>query len=231
MAVKLNSRTPKPPQLPPAAELALSPAFVPYDGDLYTGIRVTKASLAGREVDHLVIEGSILETVALTETKFRRLELSDVAFRNCDIANATWNAFESRRVAFNACRLMGAKVIEGTFADVSFTDCQFQFAQLRFSKLQGALFETCNLRDCDFSGADLTGATFDRCDLTGAMFVGAKLDRVDLRSSAIEGIAVGPDDIKGAIVTALQAIVIASVFGLSVLDEHADIEEAPKAKR
>ncbi|HEY3330891.1 MAG TPA: pentapeptide repeat-containing protein [Capsulimonadaceae bacterium] len=223
----MKSRQPKAPSLVPIEELAISRAFKAYDEDLYTNAWVRECSASRKEARHVVVEGSVFELVDLTETRYEKLDLSDVSLRKCDLANVAWDEFEARRVVFEGCRLLGAKFIEGVFKDVRFNDCHAQFAQMRYGTLAGAWFSACDLRDADFSGADLTGATFEECNLTGASFLNAKCGGVDIRSSSMERLQIGPTELRGLVVTPIQAIQLAAVFGLRVLNEFDDIDAAP----
>jgi uncharacterized protein YjbI with pentapeptide repeats len=92
----------------------------------------------------------------------------------------------------------------------------------REARLTGVQFTDCLLRDVDFAGAKLRRSAFSRCQLTGVDFTRAELDQADLRGSDL-GLIVGPDSLRGAIITSGQlaaiAPVLAETLGIVVDDE------------
>ena len=60
---------------------------------------------------------------------------------------------------------------------------------------------------------------FDSCDLTEADFSQADITGSDLRRSRIEGIRIGPEQLRGVIVTHDQALYLAGLLGLVIQDE------------
>jgi uncharacterized protein YjbI with pentapeptide repeats len=219
-----TARKPKNPDLPDPDKLIPATEFDPFDEDLYDSIHIGQCVCGNREASHVVMEHSIFERVDFTQSRLKRLEISDVDFRRCDFAAITFDDLDVQRVQFLACRMLGIKIIEGQLVDFSCQECQMEFAQLRYSMLKGSYFNGCILKDADFSGADLRGATFDRCDLTGASFLNSNLSGCDLRSSVLDNAHIGQESLQGAIVTPFQAVAIASVFGLKVLSEEEEIK-------
>jgi len=217
------SRLPHTPNIPALDELRPLLELDVFDDELYDSVQFGQCVCSSRKALHVVFERSIFERVDFTQARLKRLETSDLDFRRCDFAGVALDNFDGQRLLFQGCRLMGVKIIEGKITDVRFRECQLDLSQMRYSALKGAYFESCSLKDADFSGSDLTGATFADCDLTGASFLNAKLKDCDLRTAKLDDARFGIDDLKGACVTPFQAVMIASVFGLKVLDEHVDL--------
>jgi hypothetical protein len=89
-----------------------------------------------------------LSDLSLPRTFFGRSEISDSAFRNCDLteSNLCWN----------------------DFIDVDFSD-----AVLAKSDLRASLFQRVKFVRADLRGADLRRSTFESCAFEGALLEGA----------------------------------------------------------
>jgi uncharacterized protein YjbI with pentapeptide repeats len=67
----------------------------------------------------------------------------------------------------------------------------------------------------DFGGATLARTAFTASRLSGVDFSRARLDRVDLRGSEL-GLIVGPDPLRGAIISTGQLAALAPVLAESL---------------
>jgi len=220
MAAKLPSRIPTTPDLPDKSQLTVSKQLVMTEAHDVELMHFTGGSCQGQKSAQVKIRESVMTSFDLTDTQLDFVEVTDIIFENCDLANAEWNWFASNRAIFSQCRLLGFKAIDSEFLSTQFDNCQMQLSQFRFAKMAGAYFEDCNLREADFSGADLTGASFVRCDLTSASFAEGKCRGLDLRSSTLDGLTVGPAEMAGVIINPFQAADMIKVFGVTVLDAN-----------
>ena len=83
--------------------------------------------------------------------------------------------------------------------------------QVRFAH---CLFRNGSFNDCRFSSV-----AFDSCDLVEADFSHAPLRGIDLRTSLrISGITLNTSDLKGAIITSLQAMDLLPLLGVIIED-------------
>ncbi|MFL7870431.1 MAG: pentapeptide repeat-containing protein, partial [Anaerolineales bacterium] len=71
-----------------------------------------------------------------------------------------------------------------------------------------------------FEEAKLEGTIFKRCDMTAANLRNADLKEADLRGSTLDGLQVSAQDMQGAIITPTQAIQVAGLLGVAVMDEE-----------
>ena len=107
---------------------------------------------------------------------------------------------------FDRCSFGMMKVIEGDWSLVG----------LSGADLRSASFTHVRMREIDLTGARCDGATITDGDLSGAWLHNASLARSDLRRTTFDTIDPLTTDVRGAIITAQQAIVIASALGLDV---------------
>ena len=70
-----------------------------------------------------------------------------------------------------------------------------------------------SLNDCRFSSV-----AFESCDLVEADFSHAPLRGIDLRTSRISGITLNISDLKGAVITSLQAMDLLPLLGVIIED-------------
>ena len=76
------------------------------------------------------------------------------------------------------------------------------------------------LRAVTFEGANLDGAIFRDCDLTNADLRNASLKQADLRRSKLDELGVFPQDMQRAIISPAQAVQVAGLLGVTVMDEE-----------
>lgn len=198
---------PRPPQL----DLdVLQPVDGPIDDeiDLYRNhLTGSYVGVAGRgEIATVHADGA-----DFTGTKFEPLDLSDVRIERSDLAGARWEGVSARRLEIADSRLVGWRLIATFAEDVLISGCRWDSGGLFIRRAKGSIV----FRDCTFAGTtlrgDLSGFVFDACDLAGAEFGADAARKCDLRTSKLSG-ARGLTTLRGALITADQALSLADVF-------------------
>lgn len=77
-------------------------------------------------------------------------------------------------------------------------------------------FEQCDLIYSSLNEIKLKSVEFEQCDLTRSEFYYTSLNNVDLTSNDISAISVTQNDLYGVIVSELQCIELACLFGIRV---------------
>ncbi len=206
-------KSPRPPVL--ATDLARVTLETLEEADLDGGL-LEGAALADRSGERVRFDGVRVVGGTLASTKLLNLSWLDVACERVELSMIDWRGAKLARVEVRGSRMTGAKVAEGELDDVRFADCQLDYASFTGARFRQVAFEDCRLREIDFSGADLAGTSFVRCDLSGADFTGAKLHGADVSSSTLRDVRLGPGEVRGLVVNAEQATVLARLFGLVV---------------
>ena len=209
-------KAPRAPILP--KELAAR-ALERLDDAELEGCRVEGAALSEQAGERVRLDGVRIVGGTFAATKLAHLAWLDVACERADLSMIEWRGAKLGRVELRASRMTGAKLGDAELDDVRFVECQLDYASFSGARLRQVAFEDCQLREVDFSGADLTGTALVRCDLSGADFTGAKLHGADVSSSTLHEIRVGPGDVRGLVVNAEQATVLARLFGIVVREE------------
>ena len=143
----------------------------------------------------------------------------DVVFEACDFSNSDLNKASFQRVVFAHCKLMGMDFVEGSMHHARFTECDARYLNVADSKVQNVAFESTRLENASFLRCRMK-AQFSHCNLTQTMFEQTPLKEFDLRTCRLEGVQVTPSDLRGAIVTPLQASELAVLLGLIIKEQE-----------
>lgn len=185
--------------------------------ETYSDLTLTGGSLA--PATGVTLRRVHLTYVGLNDGFFRHLELVDARLTNCNLSNAEWPRASATRLWLEECRLTGFKLLGARFGHARFVACQARYAVFENAAFRQTRFERCGLSDVNFNGADLSGAVFSECDLTNATFKGAKLVGTDFRTSRIEASQITLEELKGALISPMQALaLLASRTGAVVED-------------
>jgi uncharacterized protein YjbI with pentapeptide repeats len=207
----------KPPYLQPGADdLAPVSADAVVAGEPIVESRLVGADLSGRKLAVFVAKNAILEGVSLSACDIPAARFQDVRLVKCDLSNAILRGFEARRVEFIDCRLIGMAATECQWQDVLVQNCDGRYVRLSDGRVRAGEFRASDFSEADFRGTDLEGASFAQVLLSRADLSHSRLRNADLRGAEIDGILVGSEDVRGAIVTAAQAMDLARLLGLVI---------------
>ena len=84
------------------------------------------------------------------------------------------------------------------------------------SRLKAVLFDGCSLQESDCSEWRWKETAFSDCDLRKSQLLHTSLNGMDLRSCELDGFRLAPQDLKGAIVTPEQAMMLAGFLGVVI---------------
>jgi uncharacterized protein YjbI with pentapeptide repeats len=88
--------------------------------------------------------------------------------------------------------------------------------QLSDSHIRCSEFKACNMSEADLRGVKFESAIFSNAILRQADLSRARLHGIDLSGAEIEGFIVRPEDLRGAIFSAAQAIDLAQLLGIVI---------------
>jgi uncharacterized protein YjbI with pentapeptide repeats len=162
----------------------------------------TGAAVAGGRLQRARFSDVWLRDVRLVATGLAQTQWMDVVVTGSIAAGVEAFAAQLRRVTFRSCKLDSVNFRDAVLTEVTFDDC--------------------DLRDVDFAGATLRRTAFPGSRLTRTDFSRARMDKTDLRGAEL-GIIIGPDSLRGAIVSTGQlgylAPVLAETLGITVSDD------------
>ena len=150
-----------------------------------------------------------------SESTLGQAGFRDVVFENCDFSNCDFTKAAFQRVLFQNCKLMGADFVEGAMRYVRVLDCDARYANFADGKAQDTIFDNTRLENAAFLRFRLSAA-FSQCSLNQATFEQTPMKGFDLRTCRLNGLQVTLSDLKGAIVTPVQAADLAALLGLVI---------------
>ena len=177
----------------------------------------------------------------LGEDVFSRVEFVDCDLTEVSSVGTTFSECAFRNVAFNVSRHSVSSFVNCTFTRCNFFDaafvgckvlgsafdrCDFRLTRIdggnwslvrmRGAALSTAVFTGVRMIEADLSSALIQNGTLRDCDLKGTDWHGANLSGADLRGSDLSSLDPAVVQLKGALVTGQQAVVVAQLLGLVV---------------
>ena len=130
-------------------------------------------------------------------TSFYNLDLSNVNFRDAELANTDLRARKLYRTCFQGVTGLDRARVDNKYLDLENPKVQKLLTRKpgeysedkNFSKinLQGAYLQGLDMQKFQFRESNLTGADLRRANLEGAKLTGANLNGADLRGANLEG--------------------------------------------
>ena len=116
------------------------------------------------------------------------------------------------------CKLLGSDLSAARLRSVRFTECPMRMVNLSACKINQVVFSDCQLTEAGLQSlAEIKNLTLNNCDLTRAELLNTKLFGLDLTTCQLDGILLqGAPELRGAIVTASQALALSSLLGLRI---------------
>lgn len=165
---------------------------------------------------YLTIRNYVFTQQTFFDCLFKSAQISDVRFENCDLSNIQLAESSLHRVEFISCKLLGTNLSETTLSHVMMHDCNAQYINLSMSKLTQVRFSQCDFQHSNFNNNRLTSVAFDTCQFNEADFSQTPLKGIDFRTCQIERLALGFQDIRGAIVGYSQVMDLIPLLGVIV---------------
>lgn len=200
----------KPDELPQISAEAV------FGDELIQEARLAGFDFSDHDLPGLSAKCSLFERVSFAGCTISAPFLQDVRLVRCDLSNATFRSFQATRVEFIECRLTGLKAVECRWQDVLVEDCDGRYAQFTDGRIRPTEIRASSFVEADFRGVDLEGSILSQVNLSNADLRRSRMRNFDLRGCEIEGLMVGAEDVRGAIVSAPQAMDLARLLGLTI---------------
>ncbi len=191
----------------------------------------TERTVSGAVPSGRDISGASHARVLFLDLDLTEVEEEGASFEECVFRRVRFNASVHRRAAFVNCWFAGCSFYDARFTDCKlvgsrFERCGFEvmqvsggnwsFVGLAGADLHSASFRGLVMREAELVGADLHGATLRDVDLSGAWLDRANLAGCDLRGSDLSAVDPLRVELRGAIISIDQTIVMAQGLGLDV---------------
>ena len=168
-----------------------------------------------QQQDEEELRGGIYRNQLLEGFDGSGIEFKNCVFHGCQFSQCCLD-LAACRVTLRGCKLMGVGMTHSLLRDVSFLGCNLRYAAMGGSRLKAVLFDGCSLQESDCSEWRWKDTAFSDCDLRKAQLLHTSLNGMDLRSCELDSFRLAPQDLKGAIVTPEQAMMLAGFLGVVI---------------
>ena len=215
--MKMN-KLPAPHTLPALLQTVhLQKAVWPED-EPFSAMEFITDNAVATELSRREMNGCRFQQCNLPESRFQKSYLRDVVFDRCDLSCCNFTRANLTRVQFIDCRLTGA-IFAGCYcSDLQMIRCRAPYSNFTQAKLHHVTFTGCDLHEAAIDDCKVgkDALHFSDCDLTDASLSHTSMNGLDLSDSQIDGIAVTLPELKGAIVSPIQACELSKLLGIII---------------
>jgi uncharacterized protein YjbI with pentapeptide repeats len=192
----------------------LTPGHLDGGGE-YDTLHFDRTDLDGPDASGARFLECAFTGISVQGGRFRRSRFIDVWLEGARMVLSDFAETQWSDATFVNGAIAGVQAFGSRLDRVVFAGCKLDSVNFRDAELTGVTFSDCLLREVDFGGAMVTRTAFTASRLAGVDFSRARLDQVDLRGSEL-GLIVGPDPLRGAIISTAQLTAIAPVLAESL---------------
>lgn len=166
-----------------------------------------------------------VDSIKFKNCEFQQTDFSDSEWLDCQIESCHFlnNDFSSSvfyRTIFNKCQLMGTDFSNNHWKNTIIIDSKADYLNLSGSKIETSQFEKSSLVSAYFQNMQIKKRLkFTQCELDKADFLDTALVGVDISKSFFETLNVTTDQVRGCIISPVQAIAFISLLGVKINDE------------
>ena len=176
--------------------------------------------MAGEDEDSLRFSDVTFERCEFQQQVFEDSEWLDCHFVNIHFANATFDHSVFYRCTFHTCQLTGTNFYHNHWKNTKVIDSKANYININDSTIETCTFTDTNLIESSFQSVKIKkGLKFVRCDMNDADFLDTRLKDVDFSKSYFDSLRVSIEQLKGAIISPLQASVFIQFLGVQISDD------------
>jgi uncharacterized protein YjbI with pentapeptide repeats len=181
-----------------------------YDCEHFDKLSLEDPAAASARFLECAFTGVTMRGGQFRRARFIDAWLQDMQLVTTGLAETSW-----QDVTITGAVLAGTEAYGAQLSRVTLRGCKLDSVNFRDASLTDVTLDGCLLRDVDFGGASLTRTVFTDCRLEKTDLSRVTLDQVDLRGAEL-GIIIGPDSLRGAIVTTGQLVMLAPLLADSL---------------
>lgn len=196
----------------PARNLPTAPDATPgtrdllLEGEPLEDLIFTDLDLSNQRLPSLRGSNLIFHRVSFNNCEIASTRLADARFTECDLSNAQLRSFEATRVEFLSCKLVGINALACRWQHVLLDHCDARFGQFSEGRIRHSELRATQLREAALGRVDLEATRFIDVVLRQADLANTRLAGLDLSTCDLEQISTRIEDLRGAIVSAAQAM-------------------------
>lgn len=112
--------------------------------------------------------------------------------------------------------MLGLSLPDAVLDHAEFSGCTCRFLSLSAAKLKAVRFAGCDCSDGSFQECTLKSVQFGGCNLSRSDFLHTPLKGINLTDDEIGGIVLSGPELRGAVVTMMQACDLSRYLGLVI---------------
>ena len=182
-----------------------------WGADVLDGFAATGVEYVDVDMTELTTRRAVFEECTFRDVRLNASVHEASAFLNCTFVNC--NLFDA---GFTGCKLVGSRFERCSTRLLRVVDGDWSFVALRGADLRSVTLTGVRMREADLTGARFDGATVTGVDLSGSSLSRTSWIGCDLRGSDLSSLDPGQAQLRGAIVSWEQAVVVATNLGLDV---------------
>lgn len=166
----------------------------------------------------LEFSGCSFERCIFSANDMKRMSFVDCVFDKCELSNEQFHRATFQRVRFVNCRMTGIGLSDSALMNVSFEGCMMNYLSAATCKLDRVQLINCQLKESLWSSMKLIKASFEDSNLTKAQWMDTPLKGIDVTTCEIAGWSIDLYDLRGLLVTSIQAVQLSGLLGVTVVD-------------
>jgi uncharacterized protein YjbI with pentapeptide repeats len=179
------------------------------EGEPLEDLTFTDLDLSNQRLPALRGSKLLFHRVSFNNCEIVSTRLSDVRFTECDFSNAQLRGFEATRIEFLSRKLVGINALACRWQHVLLDDCDARFGQFSEARIRHSEFSSTQLREAALGRVDFEATSFTDVVPRQADLANTKLAGLDRSTCDLEQITTRIEDLRGAIVSASQAMHLA----------------------
>lgn len=182
-------------------------------------VSIHEEDVTGQNYHRLDVEASLFERSKFLNCDFEKASFVDVVFLNCDFSNSHFVKAYFNRCEFRNCKCLGTVFNEAVIKHVKFIDSTLKYASMNDAKFEYVEMSHCDLTEGSVSETIHKNWIASKCMFIGTNFFHTKLKNFDFTSCELENITISDtlEEIRGAKITAIQALEAARLLGMKVV--------------
>ena len=176
------------------------------------------ADLSGYDLDDRTFRRVHFLRCRLSGRTWRGLSLIDCTLTGCDFSNSTLRDAYLCRTRLVDCKGLGLTLLHSLCRESALEGGVFRYLRAEDTDYTDCLLGPGDWREASCTDCRLKRVRLEELDLTRATFFSTPLAGIDLRSCTLDGLIVSDTlrELRGAVVTPLQAAALARLMGLIV---------------
>ncbi len=182
----------------------------------FTGLSLAYDEASGASFDTVAFRSCVFDNVDFSRCAFRDARFEGCRFIRCSMERAWLDHCD-----FLSCSAPGLNLLQARLATVLIEDTDLSYANLSEVSASHLVVRSSRLNEAALQRAKLKDVSLRACDLVRVDVFGTPLVGIDVSTCRFEApvLSDGHRELRGAVVSAQQALDLSSLLGLVIADD------------